>query len=62
MQIARQTPGISDIPGGNRQPAVRRTFAAPLNAVALEQTALWHCVNLDIFGRGTIFAREGEFS
>jgi len=62
MQIAWQAPGIPDIPGGCQQPAARGTFAAPLMAAARITPPCGHRVNLDIFGQGTIFAREGKFS
>jgi len=60
MQIARQPPGISHIPGGYQQPAARGASAAPLTVAAWLTEPCGHCVNLDIFSQGTIFAREGN--
>jgi len=62
MQIARQAPGISHIPGGNQQPAARGTFAAPLTTAARITAPCGHCVKLDFFGQGTIFGNSGGFS
>jgi hypothetical protein len=62
MQIARHPPGISHILDGNQQPAARDTFAAPLTHRRASHRRVVHSVNLDIFGQGTIFANEGEFS